>query len=226
MDRSVNKIGFIGGTFDPVHYGHLRMAEEARYHFKLEKVYFLPARIPPHKLGRRITPTDLRVKMLKKAISDNPYFDIETHDIDIDKPSYTVDTLADLKEKYNNKELFFIIGMDSFRELHTWKNFMELFKLANFAVARRPRYSLIEFKHLKEFFPPFDADKIKKFNVDFEKRKLTYKESGLSIYFYDSTLLEISSSDIRDNIAQGVSIKYLVPEVVEELILNEKLYME
>ena len=226
MVRSVNRIGFLGGTFDPVHFGHLRMAEEARYYFNLEKVYFLPSRIPPHKLGRKITPPETRVQMLKSAIEGNPFFDIDTHDLDMDKPSYTVNTLTELREKYSGSEIFFIIGMDSFRQLHTWKNFMALFELANFAVARRPRYSLIEFKKVEEFFPPFDTEKIAQFEVDFENRKLTYKKSGFSIYFYDSTLLEISSSDIREKVKQKISIKYLVPEEVEKIIEKEKLYME
>ncbi len=222
----MSRIGFLGGTFDPVHHGHLRMAEEARYCFDLEKVYFLPSRIPPHKLGRKITPPELRVKMLETAISSNPHFSIDTHDLDLERPSYTVDTLGDLREKYMGREIFFIIGMDSFRELHTWKNFMDLFKLANFAVARRPRYSLIEFKSIEEFFPPFDSEKIREFEVDLKARRLTHKESGLSIYFYDSTLLEISSSDIRTKVREGLSIKYLTPESVEDIIKKEKLYME
>ncbi len=226
MGRSVNRIGFIGGTFDPIHFGHLRMAEEARYNFSLSKVYFLPSRIPPHKLGRKITPPEIRVEMIKKAIRNNPYFGIDTHDLDLDKPSYTVNTLRDLREKYREAEIFFIIGMDSFRELHTWKDFMNLFDLANFLVARRPRYSEIHFRKVEEFFPPFDEEKIRNFEVNFEERRLTFRESGYSIFFYDSTLLDISSSGIRKLVKEGHSIKYLVPEDVREVIIREKLYME
>ena len=226
MGRSVNKIGFIGGTFDPVHFGHLRMAEEARYIFSLDKVYFLPSKIPPHKLGRKITPPEVRIEMLKEAIASNPYFDIDTHDLELDEPSYTVNTLRDLREKYSGSKIFFIIGMDSFRKLHTWKNFMDLFGLSNFLVARRPRYSLIKFEKKEEFYPPFDEKKIKNFEINMEKRSLIHKSSGFGIFFYDSTLMEISSSDIREKIKKRQSIKYLVPEVVEKNIYERRLYIE
>ncbi len=227
MDRSVNrKIGFLGGTFDPIHYGHLRLAEEAYFTFNLERVYFLPSKIPPHKLGRKITSPGIRIQIIRAAIEDNFNFDIETHDLDIDRPSYTVDTLRDLREKYSGDEIFFIIGMDSFKNLHTWKNFMELFPLANFVVARRPRHSTILFEKREEFFPPFDEKTIEEFEVDFKKRKLIHKKSGNSILFFDFTLLEISSSEIRKNVREGKSIKYLLPDAVIEIIEKNSLYME
>ena len=219
------KTGILGGTFDPVHFGHLRLAEEARINFGLDRVLFLPSKIPPHKTEKRITSSTERIKLLQLAIKDNVNFGIELHDTEINSPSYTVDTLDFLNKKYPDDELYFIIGMDLFKGLNTWKNYRKLFELSNFIVARRPPFKEIDFYSTASFVPPFYGDDINEFKINGEKEFLEHI-SGKRIYFFKSTLLDISSSEIRDFVKNGISVKYLIPDDVLKFITKKNLYKE
>lgn len=137
------KIGILGGSFNPIHIGHLVLAEEARQKLKLDKIFFIPVNIPVHKDAKDLLPPDERLKMIRLAIRDNPNF--QALDIEIKRKgkSYTIDTLKGLKDKYPQVDkFFFIVGSDALSYLNNWKDIGEVMKLAKFVVASRPNYPL------------------------------------------------------------------------------------
>lgn len=197
------RLGVFGGTFDPVHYGHLVAAEEVRYRLRLDKVLFVPAGMPPHKLDHDITPTRHRLAMLELAIASNPGFALSRVDIDRHGPCYTVDTLALLHEEYGpGTELFFLMGMDSLADLLTWKEPERLIRLAWIVVVGRPGFQA-------------DVDELDKVLPGAAER----------ICIVDTPLMEVSSSDIRQRVREGAPIRYQVPEAVEAYIRAHRLYM-
>lgn len=185
----------MGGTFNPIHHGHLVAAEVAREEFSLEKVIFVPTCIPPHKDTTGIAPPMDRYEMVRLAIMGNPYFEPSDMEIKRGGRSYTQDTLKEFKAIYKNTEFYFITGADALRELHTWKNIDELPRLCKFIAVSRPGYSL----HIDERFKD-------------------------TTYLLEIPALAISSSEIRTRIKNGRSVRYLVPEKVEEYIINNGLY--
>ena len=136
------KIGILGGTFNPVHTGHLILAEEAREKLGLDKVIFVPAFLPPHKDNGDITSAADRLKMVKLAIKDNWYFSFSDTEIKRAGRSYTIDTIRELKEKYTDDELYFVIGSDLLRYLEEWKDLNQILEMVRFIVATRPGYPL------------------------------------------------------------------------------------
>jgi len=137
------RIGILGGTFNPIHIGHLVLAEEAKEKLNLEKVIFVPVYIPPHKKDKEITEADDRLKMVSLAIRGNPSFEASTFEIDSKATSYSIETLREFKRKYGeDTKLFFITGADSLGELFSWKGLDEIFKLSQFIVANRPGYDI------------------------------------------------------------------------------------
>lgn len=202
----MKKIGIIGGTFDPVHYGHLILAEQARVEAALDKVVFIPAMVQPFKLNGKITLGDHRYAMLLEAVSGNPYFSVSRREIDSPKISYTINTLRNCKAELGDKaELFFIIGTDAFLGLEKWYASKELLEDFSFIVGTRPGYKEQQLKFL--------INRLK-------------KEYGARIIEINNSEVEISSTEIKELIHNGKSIKYLLPEGVEEYIYKHKLYAE
>jgi len=136
------KIGILGGTFNPVHIGHLILAEEAREKLGLDKIVFIPTALPPHKDSLNIALADKRLKMLKLAIKGNKHFTVSDIEIKRKGRSYTIDTLKELKQKYSRDELYFIIGSDLLKYLNEWKDLNEIIKMVKFVVATRPGFPL------------------------------------------------------------------------------------
>ena len=141
------RIGILGGTFNPVHIGHLILAEEAREKLGLDKIIFIPTALPPHKDNLNIAPAADRLKMLKLAIKGNKYFTVSDVEIKRQGRSYTIDTLKELKRKYSQDDLYFIIGSDLLKYLNEWKDLNEIIKMVKFVVATRPGFPLEEIPH-------------------------------------------------------------------------------
>lgn len=200
------RIGVMGGTFDPVHYGHLVIAEEVRATLHLSEVVFIPAGQPPHKTGHSITETQHRVAMLELALASNPHFRISLMEIERTGPSYTVDTLRTLREHVGmDMALFFIIGWDSLEELHTWYRASDILTLVTKLVAvRRPGYEE-------------DAE----YNKVLEQRLPGILQHLLVV---QAPQLEISATELRQRVAEGRPIKYQTPEAVETYIKENRLY--
>jgi nicotinate-nucleotide adenylyltransferase len=199
------KIGICGGTFDPIHMGHLAIAELVRCEYNLDKVLFIPSGMPPHKDLCTVTDPIHRLNMVKCAISSNPYF--EAVDIEINREGYTftVDTLNQLHGIYSEDTIFYyIIGADVVMDLLTWRNAEEVFTLTKFIAVMRAGFSDKEFnERIKELKEKFDLD----------------------IISFEAPIIEISSTFIRDCIRKNKSVKYLVNESVEEYIIENNLYV-
>lgn len=197
------KVGILGGTFDPIHFGHLATAESVRESFALDEVLFIPSARPPHKVERLITPDVHRLMMTYLATRSNEKFTVSPMEFLRDGLSYTLDTMNALIEKFGAAaELFFIIGADSMADLSKWYRARELVSKVHFIATKRPGVK-VDFPALEEFFG---------------------EERMAHIHQVETPGLEISSTDIRARVKAGRSIKYLVPEVVEEYIAKERLY--
>lgn len=207
-------IGIFGGTFNPVHTGHLRVAEEVREAFHFETIYFVPTHIPPHKDATLTEPAEERLKMLRAATRENSFFRVSGLEIDRGGVSYTLDTLK--KFRLRSDEIFFIIGIDAFLEIDTWYNYEELFEHAGFIIMTRPTH---ERRDIATVLP----DRLR---VKFTKLEdnVYQHESGKTIRFYGVTILDISSTRIRNLLKEGRSIRYLVPPSVEKIIMKKGLY--
>lgn len=212
------RVGIFGGTFNPVHWGHLRSAEEIREMFGLEQVIFIPTNISPHKKSAELVSADHRLKMLDLAVENNSYF--FTSDVELRRPgkSYSIETIGYFKQSFEKElTLFFIMGMDAFLEINSWRSCNELFSLCNFIVMTRPGY---ETKELGQVIPA----QIRKDFVYHPDEKRFVHRSQFSIYVKDITPLDISSNDIRTFVRNGRSIKYLLPEVVENYVNDHGFY--
>ncbi|HEY8463679.1 MAG TPA: nicotinate-nucleotide adenylyltransferase [Bacillota bacterium] len=195
--------GIIGGTFDPVHYGHLVLAEKAREAFNLEKVVFVPAAIPPHKIGAVTTAAIHRLNMVKLAITNNPYFEVSRIELDRVGPSYSIDTVKELKRQGYGEEAAFIMGFDSLLELNTWKNYQEFLAETKVLTAFRPGFPILKNEaDWPRFLRPF-LDRI---------------------LIFEAPLLDISSTWLRVELMYNRSIKYLVPDSVSNYIDENRLY--
>jgi len=211
------RIGILGGTFNPIHIAHLRIAEEVREACRLDRVLFLPAASPPHKAVEESVSFAHRFAMVEAAISGNPAFAVSDMEARREGKSYSVTTLEILRRARPKDALFFIVGQDSFRDIATWKDYRSLFELAHLVVVSRPGVAQ---GAPQELVPVAIAEE---FCYDSPAKKLRHK-SGMSVIFREETFLDISSTRIRGLVAEGRSIRYLVPPAVEEYILLHGLY--
>lgn len=206
--------GIFGGTFDPIHMGHLRVAEEIREVFSLEKIYFVPGGIPPHKRRQKITDGEERLCMLKAALKGNRFFRVSEIEIKRSGPSYTIDTLKAFKKRFD--ELYFIIGIDAFSQIDTWHMYRELFYHTNFIVMTRPSGKK---QPILEMLPTDVRIEIRKSND-----AMCTHRSGRKIYLHDITQIDISSTKIKELLKKHRSIRYLVPASVEKIITERGVY--
>ena len=196
------RVGVLGGTFDPIHIGHLISAEEARVELGLERVVFIPAGLPPHKLDHVMSPVEHRLAMVELAVASNPHFVVSGVDIDRLGPSYTVDTVELLRSEWGpGVEIYFVMGSDSLLDILNWHNPRRLIRLCRFAVVSRPGYQ-VDLGELDALLPGV-ASRVQMLNAP---------------------ELTISSTDIQRRVREGLSIKYQVPEAVEDYIYQHKLY--
>lgn len=212
------KIGIFGGTFDPVHVGHLRIAEEAREYLALDALLFIPAASPPHKPDRRVASFEHRRQMLKIAVEGHPHFQVSDLENRLPGKSYTVITLRKLHEEYQDDTIFyFLLGLDSFLELCTWWHFLELFGLARMVVLRRPG---CHDEHVEAFL----KENVSSLYYWDDSSGIFRHPSLLPVHCLANTRLGISSSQIRTLLTEGRSIRYLVPDKVMHYIYDEILY--
>ena len=211
------RLGIFGGTFNPIHMAHLRIAEAARESCALEKVLFLPAAMPPHKASVSVS-FEQRCAMTRLAIAGNAAFELSPMEGEREGRSYSVDTLELLHRARPSGEFFFIIGMDSWRELESWKEWPRLFELAHIVVAPRPGYPA---QTTDAGFLPIAAQNW--FCYDEETGVWRHRSGNLLIPL-EEMMLDISSSRIRELAAQKLSLRYLVPETVHDYIGRHQLY--
>ena len=211
------QVGIFGGTFNPIHCGHLRSAEEVREAFSLDKVYFVPSAKPPHKAGEDIASAEDRFKMVELAVSDNPYFVASSVELERAGLSYSVDTIRYFLTMVQPTSLSFIVGIDAFRELHLWKEYELVPTLCDIIVTSRPGERVPSPEHL------LPVALKSAFWYDSSTRR--YKHiSGHSLSLHAITGLLIASSTIREITRQERSIRYLVPSAVETYINRHSLY--
>lgn len=216
------KLGILGGTFNPIHVGHLAAAEEVRERLDLERVLFIPSFLPPHKDDEAIPPAAQRLAMVKIAIAGNPQFSLSDIEVQRGGKSYTVDTVTDLHRAYPGAEFFFITGLDSFLDIQTWKDWERLLGLCSFVVLSRQGHAftdLVNFPFMKT-----SKQKLEVLDSGEQARIKAETPAGMSIWLEQVPLYDISSTDIRKRIRQGRSIKYLLPDEVETYIINNTLY--
>jgi nicotinate-nucleotide adenylyltransferase len=214
----MKKIGLFGGTFNPIHFGHLRSAEEIYESLQLDRIIFIPAAYPPHKKNDRILPAFLRGEMVQLAIADNAHFSLSEVEFKRQGKSYSVETVGYFRRQFGMQaDLYFILGLDAFLEVNTWKQYADLFKLCHFIIMTRPGFEKIfSAEHL-----PVELGKY--FCYDEQKAGFIYR-SGYGVFPKEITALDISSTKIRENFQKGRSVKYLLPPAVEEFIFKNKLY--
>ncbi|MBX3026730.1 nicotinate-nucleotide adenylyltransferase [bacterium] len=211
-------LGIFGGTFDPIHLGHLRCAEEAREQLGLDHILFIPAADPPHKPQRRITPATHRLAMVRLATAGNPRFRVSDIEIERRGPSYTVDTLRSLRLRLGpTARLVLLLGLDAFRDIGTWKDYRTLFTLADCAVWTRPPGARGRPRALLPVAARGD------FCYADDQTTLIHR-TGTRIQFLTVTALDISASNIRQRLRSGRSVRYLLPPAVERHVLREGLY--
>lgn len=171
----MKKIGLLGGTFDPPHYGHLIIANEVLTQCELDEIWFIPAYVPPHKQNADVTELEHRVAMLELAIESHPYFQMCTIEIERKGPSYTYDTIKELKEKYPENKFFFIIGADMVQDLPNWNNIDKLVKITTFIGVNRPGFTLdSKYKNVIKFIEiPFNAVSSTFLRERFQKKRST-----------------------------------------------------
>ncbi len=213
------RLGLFGGTFNPIHYGHLRSGEEVAEGLGLDALWFIPAAVPPHKAPADLTPFPVRLAMAKLAVGRHPR--LKVSDIEGRRPgkSYSVETLRQVRRDFGPAaELFFILGLDAILEIQTWKDFRELFTLCHFVVLDRPgfdREQVGEVLH-REVHPGFQ---------EMPGGQGFQHPSGTRVYCWETTLLDISATRIRTLVREGRSVRFLLPEGVRRFILKQRLYI-
>lgn len=194
------RLGVFGGSFDPIHYGHLRIAESLRESHALDKVLFVPAYVSPFKVGETGTPPEIRAELVRVAIASNPYFAIWTGELDAPGPSYTVETLRRLKVEFSGAEIFFLLGFDALQGILRWREPEALLTLAKFVAATRPG------------------------TTEEQVRDAVPDGWEGAIDFVDIPPIDLSSTEMRALVSRGKSLRYLTPPAVIEQIDVRRLY--
>jgi len=208
------RVGLFGGTFDPVHNGHLRVAEEVREHFGLEKLYFIPASVQPLKRHTKVSVAVERMKMLRMAIRSNKFFYASPVEIQRGGISYSIETINVFAAQHD--EVYFLVGLDAFSEIDQWKDYRRIFEETHLVILARPVHARVDYRDL---FPPDVKPDVR--IID----DTTYEHRcGKTIFFHRVTQLDVSSTMIRQLAHRGASIKYLVPYSVERYIKQGGLY--
>ena len=218
----MTRVGLYGGSFNPIHLGHLRTAVEVRTAAQLDEVWLMPAHHPPHKDADEIAPASDRLAMVEASIVNAAGLRAEPIELERSGPSYSIDTLRLLKERHPTTKFSLILGFDAFRELHTWHEYRRLVNECDFIVTTRPPQTVTQGEN-PELFAELPIAVTDGFCYD--SSVVCYvNESGHRLEFVPVTQLEISASQLRADVARGSSIRFLVPGTVEDYILERGLY--
>lgn len=209
----MSPMGIFGGTFDPIHYGHLRTAFEMLQALRFEEVRFMPCGSPPHR-DAPVASAELRLEMVRVATEGQQGFSVDDRELHREGPSYSVDTLTALRGEFPERPLALIIGMDAFLGLPKWYQWRDILQLAHIVVAHRPGWRAPDIGPLGELLADCGTHRI----GDIHKASLGH------IYIHDVTQLEISSSDIRELVAAGRDPRFLMPDGVREVIEQSGCY--
>lgn len=215
------RLGILGGTFNPIHFGHLAVAEEVRDRLKLEKVIFIPSFLPPHKIDEDISSAVQRQEMVRLALKGNLHATVSDVEIKRGGRSYTVDTIEALQHAHPGSELYFLTGLDSFLEIGTWKDWERLLTLCSFVVLSREGYRFSDIAQLGFLGVP--KGELEALDAH-EKDQVVVTGERRPVYLERVPFFDISSTDIRTRVREGRSIKYHLPEAVEHYIIENKLY--
>ncbi len=221
----MDRIGLFGGTFNPIHNGHLRAAIEVADKFNLSRIFFIPSYLPPHKKINNVAPPENRLDMVRLATLRQSKFEVSAVELKRAGISYTVDTVKYYKQLYREPDvLFLIVGMDAFLEIETWKSYAELFKLVPMIIMERPRPENTMTPAsigMADFIQQYVSDE-----YQFQANERRYHHPELcSIYHIPISLLDISGTKIRELLRNKKSITFLVPEAVEHYIITRGLYL-
>ncbi len=217
------KIGIFGGTFNPIHNCHLRIAKEVWRRMKLDRVVFVPSGHPPHKPEEQLQPPKDRLAMVRLAIADFPYFDFSDQEISRSGKSYAIETLEVFKQQYPAAEIFFILGIDAFLELDSWRDAERLIQICHFVVVSREGFS---FRQLEKLKRPVQIDPATLLALDrgqIKKKEIPLK-AGKTLFLLKLPYCSISSTQVRERLRARQDMKNLLPDAVKSYILKNRLY--
>lgn len=209
----MSPVGIFGGTFDPIHYGHLRTAFEMLQALRFEEVRFVPSGDPPHR-GKTYASAPVRMQMVAAATRNEPRFVVDDRELKRDGPSYTVDTLASMREEQPDVSLGLILGMDAFLGLSSWHRWQDILGLAHIVVAHRPGWRAPDIGPLGDLISEFGTHRVEDLHDDLCNR----------IHIHAVTQLEISSTEIRELVQAGRDPRFLMPDVVRDVIMDSSCY--
>jgi nicotinate-nucleotide adenylyltransferase len=221
-DETKPRLGLLGGTFNPIHLGHVQAARIVKERCRLDRVLFIPSFIPPHKEGQDVASAQHRFSMVQLAIKGEPGFEASTLEIDSPGTSYSIDTLDRVSQSQPEAEVFFILGIDAFLEIATWKDYEKVLDRCSFIVISRPGYLLEEARSVLDGRL---QGRMKDLGISGEWGDSLSPEAGPTIYLLEIDALDIASSEIRRRLFSGASIADMAPESVREYIKEHRLYM-
>jgi nicotinate-nucleotide adenylyltransferase len=219
------RIGIFGGTFDPIHNGHLYVARETRKRMKLDRVVFVPSGHPPHKPAKRIQDSQNRLDMVRLAISNDPYFELSDQEVSRSGKSYAIETLSAFRQRDPDAEIFFILGIDAFLEIDSWKEVDQLLGMCHFVVVSRHGFS---FQQMERLTKPVRMDPTILMALDQGrlKRKQVPLKAGKSLFLLKLPPCPISSTQVRERLRARQDMKNLLPDAVKSYILKNRLYQQ
>jgi nicotinate-nucleotide adenylyltransferase len=226
MRLTLEKIGLFGGTFNPIHLGHLSVAREVREGFELDKIWFIPAATPPHKKMKQVAGTLDRLEMIRLAIAENPNFSVSDVELKRSGPSYTIDTVDYFKEILPKEtRLYLIVGLDAFMDIELWKSYKKLFRVIPFIVMSRPGAMNVDPEKKRKTINDLLVTKVSPeyyFNPD---HNAYFHPDKQPVFLFEVTPVDISATMVRQKRSQHRSVSSLVPEKVKEYIESRGLYL-
>jgi nicotinate-nucleotide adenylyltransferase len=219
-------IGLFGGTFNPVHLGHVQVIREVKSGFNLDEIMIIPTALPPHKKSENVVDAKDRLEMIRLAFLNDPDFVISDVELKRSGPSYTIDTVRYFRTILpENTQLYLIMGLDAFLEIDTWKSYKELFLLTPFIIMFRPFGAKDEKSSGWESLGIYLRSRISKGYTFLASQSTYVHDKNQPVFGFDVPPMDISSTTIREHIKKGISIKHLVPEIIDDFIKTKGLYL-